>query len=96
MDRNKRPDMTSKSSQLAPTRNLRWVIKLPEEDVGFDSICGLSDHITALKEMVVFPLLYPELNILPPSRKTSFFMRNGRSQLPVSRLRLSVSPAMSV
>lgn len=38
--------------------------------VGFDSIGGLSGHISALKEMVVFPLLYPEVfdnfKIQPP------------------------------
>lgn len=38
--------------------------------VGFESIGGLSKHISALKEMVVFPLLYPEVferfKIQPP------------------------------
>lgn len=38
--------------------------------VRFDSIGGLSHHIHALKEMVVFPLLYPEIfekfKIQPP------------------------------
>ena len=38
--------------------------------VCFDSIGGLSQHISALKEMVVFPLLYPEIferfKIQPP------------------------------
>ena len=38
--------------------------------VRFDSIGGLSHHILALKEMVVFPLLYPEIfekfKIQPP------------------------------
>lgn len=38
--------------------------------VRFDSIGGLSHHILALKEMVVFPLLYPEVfekfKIQPP------------------------------
>lgn len=38
--------------------------------VGFDSIGGLWGHISALKEMVVFPLLYPEVfdnfKIQPP------------------------------
>lgn len=38
--------------------------------VCFDSIGGLSHHILALKEMVVFPLLYPEIfekfKIQPP------------------------------
>ena len=36
----------------------------------FDSIGGLSKHIRALKEMIVFPLLYPEVfvrfKIAPP------------------------------
>ncbi|NXI38718.1 ATAD2 protein, partial [Galbula dea] len=38
--------------------------------VRFDSVGGLSDHISALKEMVIFPLLYPEVferfKIQPP------------------------------
>ena len=38
--------------------------------VRFDSVGGLSNHIAALKEMVVFPLLYPEVfekfKIQPP------------------------------
>lgn len=38
--------------------------------VRFDSIGGLGKHISALKEMVVFPLLYPEVfekfKIQPP------------------------------
>jgi len=36
----------------------------------FDSIGGLSKHIRSLKEMIVFPLLYPEIfvrfKIAPP------------------------------
>ncbi|NXH29881.1 ATAD2 protein, partial [Myiagra hebetior] len=38
--------------------------------VKFDGVGGLSDHISSLKEMVIFPLLYPEiferLKIEPP------------------------------
>ncbi len=38
--------------------------------VKFDSVGGLSHHIQSLKEMVVFPLLYPEVfqkfKIQPP------------------------------
>lgn len=38
--------------------------------VRFDSVGGLSNHIRSLKEMVVFPLLYPEIfekfKIQPP------------------------------
>nr|ASZ84552.1 putative BRAT1 [Cupressus sempervirens] len=41
-----------------------------DENVSFDDIGGLSDHIDALKEMVFFPLLYPEFfanyHISPP------------------------------
>lgn len=29
--------------------------------IGFDAVGGLTSHIAALKEMVVFPLLYPEV-----------------------------------
>ncbi|OXB58459.1 hypothetical protein ASZ78_016321 [Callipepla squamata] len=42
-----------------------------DKSVRFDSVGGLSHHILALKEMVVFPLLYPEIfekfKIQPPS-----------------------------
>lgn len=38
--------------------------------VKFDSVGGLANHIQSLKEMVVFPLLYPEVferfKIQPP------------------------------
>ncbi|XP_038666245.1 ATPase family AAA domain-containing protein 2-like isoform X3 [Scyliorhinus canicula] len=41
-----------------------------DTSVRFDSVGGLSSHIAALKEMVVFPLLYPEVferfKIQPP------------------------------
>ncbi|XP_009995966.1 PREDICTED: ATPase family AAA domain-containing protein 2 [Chaetura pelagica] len=41
-----------------------------DSSVCFDGVGGLSDHISALKEMVLFPLLYPEvferLKIQPP------------------------------
>ncbi|XP_057546908.1 ATPase family AAA domain-containing protein At1g05910 isoform X2 [Amaranthus tricolor] len=41
-----------------------------DENVSFDDIGGLSDYIDALKEMVFFPLLYPDFfasyNITPP------------------------------
>ncbi|NWT87558.1 ATAD2 protein, partial [Lanius ludovicianus] len=41
-----------------------------DSSVQFDGVGGLSDHISSLKEMVIFPLLYPEiferLKIEPP------------------------------
>ena len=41
-----------------------------DENVGFDGVGGLDDHISSLKEMVVLPLLYPEIfqqfKITPP------------------------------
>lgn len=41
-----------------------------DTSVKFDSVGGLSNHIQSLKEMVVFPLLYPEVferfKIQPP------------------------------
>ncbi|KAF8520270.1 AAA-domain-containing protein [Hysterangium stoloniferum] len=40
------------------------------QNVTFDSVGGLDDHISALKEMTLLPLLYPELfqrfNLTPP------------------------------
>lgn len=38
--------------------------------IGWDAIGGLTHHIKALKEMVIFPLIYPEVyqrfDITPP------------------------------
>lgn len=40
------------------------------QDINFDSVGGLQDHINQLKEMVLIPLLYPELfqqfQVTPP------------------------------
>lgn len=48
--------------------NLNKCVCSPQ--VKFDSVGGLSNHIQSLKEMVVFPLLYPEVfekfKIQPP------------------------------
>ena len=32
-----------------------------DRSVGFDSVGGLQSHLRSLKEMIVFPLLYPEV-----------------------------------
>ncbi len=49
--------------------DLYWLLGFHVQ-VRFDSIGGLGKHISALKEMVVFPLLYPEVfekfKIQPP------------------------------
>ena len=41
-----------------------------DASVSWDSVGGLQQHVTALKEMVMLPMLYPEafarLNIQPP------------------------------
>ena len=41
-----------------------------DRSITFDSIGGLKQHIRSLKEMIVFPLMYPEVfekfNISPP------------------------------
>ncbi|KAM4549947.1 ATPase family AAA domain-containing protein 2-like isoform 1-T1 [Fundulus diaphanus] len=56
--------------------------------VGFDSVGGLSGHISALKEMVVFPLLYPEVfdnfKIQPP-RGCLFYGPPGTGKTLVAR-----------
>lgn len=56
--------------------------------VGFDSIGGLSSHISALKEMVIFPLLYPEVfdnfKIQPP-RGCLFYGPPGTGKTLVAR-----------
>ncbi|KAL7381337.1 hypothetical protein ABVT39_004286 [Epinephelus coioides] len=59
-----------------------------DQSVGFDSIGGLSGHISALKEMVVFPLLYPEVfdnfKIQPP-RGCLFYGPPGTGKTLVAR-----------
>nr|XP_033789638.1 ATPase family AAA domain-containing protein 2 isoform X2 [Geotrypetes seraphini] len=56
--------------------------------VHFDSVGGLSSHIAALKEMVVFPLLYPEVferfKIQPP-RGCLFYGPPGTGKTLVAR-----------
>nr|XP_056710645.1 ATPase family AAA domain-containing protein 2 [Euleptes europaea] len=56
--------------------------------VQFDSVGGLSSHISALKEMVVFPLLYPEVfqrfRIQPP-RGCLFYGPPGTGKTLVAR-----------
>ncbi|XP_041104540.1 ATPase family AAA domain-containing protein 2-like isoform X2 [Polyodon spathula] len=59
-----------------------------DSSVRFDSIGGLSSHILALKEMVVFPLLYPEVfekfKIQPP-RGCLFYGPPGTGKTLVAR-----------
>ncbi|NXX46800.1 ATAD2 protein, partial [Tricholaema leucomelas] len=56
--------------------------------VRFDAVGGLADHISALKEMVVFPLLYPEVferfKIQPP-RGCLFYGPPGTGKTLVAR-----------
>ncbi|XP_073424405.1 ATPase family AAA domain-containing protein 2B isoform X2 [Dendrobates tinctorius] len=59
-----------------------------DRSVRFDSVGGLSQHIYALKEMVVFPLLYPEIfekfKIQPP-RGCLFYGPPGTGKTLVAR-----------
>ncbi|XP_061478681.1 ATPase family AAA domain-containing protein 2B isoform X2 [Rhineura floridana] len=59
-----------------------------DKTVRFDSIGGLSNHIHALKEMVIFPLLYPEIfekfKIQPP-RGCLFYGPPGTGKTLVAR-----------
>ncbi|XP_053567143.1 ATPase family AAA domain-containing protein 2B [Bombina bombina] len=69
--------------EFTPARNLSI-----SSMVRFDSVGGLSEHIHALKEMVVFPLLYPEIfekfKIQPP-RGCLFFGPPGTGKTLVAR-----------
>uniref|UniRef100_A0A3P8TEL2 ATPase family AAA domain-containing protein 2 n=1 Tax=Amphiprion percula TaxID=161767 RepID=A0A3P8TEL2_AMPPE len=59
-----------------------------DNSVKFDSVGGLSNHIQSLKEMVVFPLLYPEIfekfKIQPP-RGCLFYGPPGTGKTLVAR-----------
>uniref|UniRef100_A0A8C5M8F0 ATPase family AAA domain-containing protein 2 n=1 Tax=Leptobrachium leishanense TaxID=445787 RepID=A0A8C5M8F0_9ANUR len=59
-----------------------------DRSVRFDSVGGLSQHIFALKEMVVFPLMYPEIfekfKIQPP-RGCLFYGPPGTGKTLVAR-----------
>ncbi|KFP72297.1 ATPase family AAA domain-containing protein 2, partial [Apaloderma vittatum] len=59
-----------------------------DSSVRFDGVGGLSDHISALKEMVIFPLLYPEVfekfKIQPP-RGCLFYGPPGTGKTLVAR-----------
>ncbi|KAJ8009529.1 hypothetical protein DPEC_G00089820 [Dallia pectoralis] len=59
-----------------------------DTSVKFDSVGGLSNHIQSLKEMVVFPLLYPEVferfRIQPP-RGCLFYGPPGTGKTLVAR-----------
>ncbi|XP_073348896.1 ATPase family AAA domain-containing protein 2B [Pagrus major] len=59
-----------------------------DSSVRFDSVGGLSTHIQSLKEMVVFPLLYPEIferfKIQPP-RGCLFYGPPGTGKTLVAR-----------
>ncbi|XP_054900311.1 ATPase family AAA domain-containing protein 2B isoform X1 [Poeciliopsis prolifica] len=59
-----------------------------DNSVRFDSVGGLSNHIQSLKEMVVFPLLYPEVfekfKIQPP-RGCLFYGPPGTGKTLVAR-----------
>ena len=61
-----------------------------EMDMGvtFESVGGLTEHVNALKEMVMFPLLYPELfnqfNIVPP-RGVLFYGPPGTGKTLLAR-----------
>ncbi|XP_071885987.1 ATPase family AAA domain-containing protein 2-like [Anas platyrhynchos] len=56
--------------------------------IGFENVGGLSEHIAALKEMVIFPLLYPEVfqrfNIQSP-RGCLFYGPPGTGKTLVAR-----------
>ncbi|NXF08890.1 ATAD2 protein, partial [Smithornis capensis] len=56
--------------------------------VQFDGVGGLSDHISALKEMVIWPLLYPdvfEILKLKPPRGCLFYGPPGTGKTLVAR-----------
>ena len=67
---------------------LRMTFDLSPVQVTFDSIGGLKQHISSLKEMILFPLLYPEVfdrfKIQPP-RGVLFYGPPGCGKTLVAR-----------
>ncbi|XP_042223155.1 ATPase family AAA domain-containing protein 2-like isoform X2 [Homarus americanus] len=59
-----------------------------DRSVTFDAVGGLSHHVNALKEMIIFPLLYPEVferfNIAPP-RGVLFYGPPGTGKTLMAR-----------
>lgn len=70
VSRNTNKHQKAVKQQLLLFRNFECYKCLFSPQVRFDSVGGLSTHIQSLKEMVVFPLLYPEIferfKIQPP------------------------------
>lgn len=68
----KKEDEKSKSSRKKATKKRADIqpVATIDSSINWESIGGLEDHILALKEMVVFPFLYPDLftrfSIQPP------------------------------
>jgi ATPase family AAA domain-containing protein 2 len=57
-------------------------------EIGFDSVGGLDDHINKLKEMVLLPLLYPEVYSkwkIPPPRGVLFHGPPGTGKTLLAR-----------
>lgn len=73
-----------------PERNLRADVTPLEidESVDWDKVGGLDQHINALKEMVMFPLMYPELferfSVTPP-KGVLFYGPPGTGKTLVAR-----------
>jgi hypothetical protein len=64
-DKSRRGDFKKKGSNLADTDPMEI-----NPDIKFDNVGGLPEHIKALKEMIVFPMMYTEVfekfKITPP------------------------------
>ncbi|KAJ7410396.1 hypothetical protein BTVI_53560 [Pitangus sulphuratus] len=80
---------TSNENQMKIGTSLAGVEKMQiGSSVQFDGVGGLSDHISALKEMIILPLLYPdvfEILKFKPPRGCLFYGPPGTGKTLVAR-----------
>ncbi len=85
--------------KLDPSQqNEGTVTDSPREDIGFDQIAGVDEFLLQLKEMIILPLIYPELftklGIVPP-RGVLFHGPPGTGKTLLARILASTSSKLA-